>query len=118
MIDKLKNCPNCAGILNEAGRCTYCGSKVYDFLSVNFSEREMPSEKTYIRIKSNGKIILAPIQVNTMGITVTNNDLYADSLDGSHYIYRCAPKTEIDLNLRVTGDMIQIDEEVLNDGRL
>ena len=43
MINQLKNCPNCAGILNEAGRCTYCVSKVYDFLSINFSEREMPS---------------------------------------------------------------------------
>ena len=111
MIDKLKNCPNCAGILNEAGRCTYCGSKVYDFLSINFSEREMPSEKTYIRVKVDGKIILAPIQVNTMGITVSSNDLFADSLDGGHYIYRAKPTTEIDLNLLVIGDMIQIDEE-------
>lgn len=111
MINQLKNCPNCAGILNEAGRCTYCGSKVYDFLSINFSERGMPSEKTYIRIKSNGKIILAPIQVNTMGLTVKCDGIYADYYDDGHYIHRCTPKTEIDLNLLVTGDMIQIDEE-------
>lgn len=36
MIEKLKNCPNCAGILDEAGRCKYCGSKVYDFLTLDF----------------------------------------------------------------------------------
>lgn len=114
MIDKLKNCPNCAGILNEVGRCTYCGSKVYDFLTINFSEKEIQREKTYIRIKSNGKIILAPIRVNTMGITIQSNDLYVDSFDG-HYTYHAMPTTEIDLNLIVTGDMIQIDEEVLNE---
>ena len=114
MIEKLKNCPNCAGILNEAGRCTYCGSKVYDFLTINFTGREIPSEKTYIRIKSNGKIVLAPIQVNTMGVTVKCNDIYADYCDGHHIqIQRCTPTTEIDLNLRVVGDMIQIDEEAM-----
>lgn len=26
MIERLKNCPNCAGILDDAGRCKYCGS--------------------------------------------------------------------------------------------
>lgn len=113
MIEKLKNCPNCAGILNEAGRCTYCGSKVYDFLSINFSGREMSSEKTYIRIKSNGKIVLAPVQVNSMELTMKTNNLYADSLDGSSYVYRSTPTTEIDLNLMVVGDIIQIDEEAM-----
>lgn len=33
MIEPLKECPHCAGTLNDAGRCTYCGSKVYDFMA-------------------------------------------------------------------------------------
>ena len=45
-----------------------------------------------------------------MSMTVTSNDIYADSFDG-HYILHSTPTTEIDLNLIVTGDMIQIDEE-------
>ena len=66
MIERLKNCPNCAGILNEAGRCRYCGSKVYDFLSLDFSsDREYPTAQSYIRIKTDKKIILAPIAASS-----------------------------------------------------
>lgn len=110
MIEQLKNCPNCAGVLNEFGRCTYCGSKVYDFLNINFSSREMPSERTYIRIKINDKIVLAPVIVNTASMTMQSNTLYADSFDGS-YLINSAPTTEIDLNLMVVGDIYEIKTE-------
>lgn len=39
MIERLTNCPNCGGTLNEAGRCEFCGSKVYDFLTIDFNSR-------------------------------------------------------------------------------
>lgn len=29
-MEKLENCPNCGGILDDLGRCEFCGSKVYD----------------------------------------------------------------------------------------
>ena len=32
---KTLNCPNCGGVLNEVGECKFCGSKVYDFTSLN-----------------------------------------------------------------------------------
>ena len=69
MIEQLKNCPNCGGILNEAGSCKFCGSKVYDFLSINFSKHNMPSAKTYIRIKSGNKIYLTPIYVTNVSMS-------------------------------------------------
>ena len=37
MKERLKNCPNCGGILDDAGRCMYCKSKVYDLTDVNIN---------------------------------------------------------------------------------
>lgn len=114
MIERLKECPNCAGIINEAGRCTYCGSKIYDFLTVDFFGREMDIAKAYIRIKANGKIILAPVRFTNAELTIKSDDNYFDYYDGK-YMQRGRPTTEIDLHLMVMGDMIQIDEEAENE---
>lgn len=57
MIEPLKNCPNCGGTLEDSGRCRFCGSKIYDFVNVDFDHRT----PTYIRIRNNGKIITAPV---------------------------------------------------------
>lgn len=53
MIEALKNCPNCGGTVNEAGRCEFCGSKVYDFT-------EEPHY--HIRIKVDDKIVLEELK--------------------------------------------------------
>ena len=111
MIERLTNCPSCGGTLNEAGRCEFCGSKVYDFLSINFDHTYCPSAKTYIRIKSNGKIILAPVVIKTTRIDIRPSSamLECADFDGSRYIPApCYP--EINLDLMVIGDMIQIDK--------
>lgn len=109
-IEQLKNCPNCAGILNESGRCTYCGSKVYDFLNIDFSSRAVPSAKTYIRIKAGDRIILAPVLVDSASMTTEMNTCYADTFDGFGKYVRTAPTTSIDLRLRVVGDVYQMCE--------
>ena len=110
MIERLTNCPSCGGTLNEAGRCEFCGSKVYDFLSINFDHTYRPSAKTYIRIKSNGKIILAPVIVNNASIEARVGEVAASTLgEGTRYIHS-SPCIDIELNLAVVGDMIQIDE--------
>lgn len=110
MIEKLKNCPNCGGTLNEAGRCRFCGSKVYDFLSINLDHTYRPSAKTYIRIKSNDKIILAPIIVNNARIETHVGEVVATTLGtGTKYI-PSSPSIDIELDLAVIGEIMQIDE--------
>lgn len=110
MIEKLKNCPNCGGTLNEAGRCSFCGSKVYDFLSINFDHTYHPSAKTYIRIKSNGKIILAPVIVNNSRIETRVSEVVASTLGtGTRYIHS-SPSIDIELDLAVIGEVVQIDD--------
>lgn len=111
MIERLKNCPQCAGILNEAGRCEFCGSKVYDFLTIDFNERNMPSAKTYIRLKVGGKIVIAPVVVNTARIDIRSNSALecASLMEGARYISApCYP--EIELDLIVIGDTIEVDD--------
>lgn len=115
MIERLTNCPNCGGTLNEAGRCSFCGSKVYDFLSINFDHTYRPSAKTYIRIESNGKIILAPVIVNTARIETRVGEVAATALGtGTRYI-PSSPCIDIELDLAVIGDIIQIDDKGDND---
>lgn len=111
MIERLTNCPNCGGTLNEAGRCEFCGSKVYDFLTIDFNSRTMPSAKTYIRLKVDDKIVIAPVVIDGARIDIRPNSmLECAALDGClRYIPApCYP--EIELDLMVIGDMTQIDE--------
>ena len=110
MIDRLKNCPHCAGVLNEAGRCEFCGSKVYDFLTIDFNEPNMPSAKTYIRLKVNGKIVIAPIIVDTLSATMNPPSMdYAINADTLEYVRTpCYPTLNIDF--MIIGNVIQIDE--------
>lgn len=110
MIDKLTNCPNCGGYLNDSGRCEFCGSKVFDFLSIDFGSRNMPSAKTYIRIKSNGKVYLAPVIVGGVNIKFPNDILYCDSISGeSGYIqHRSYPNYNVDFI--GIGEAIMIDK--------
>lgn len=112
MIERLTNCPSCGGTLNEAGRCEFCGSKVYDFLTISFDYRQMPSAKTYIRLKVGNQVVIAPVIIHTAKIDIRPNStmLECADFDGSRYIPApCYP--EINLDLMVIGDMIQIDEE-------
>ncbi len=115
MIERLTNCPSCGGILNEAGRCEFCGSKVFDFLTISFDRREMPSAKTYIRLKVGNRVVIAPVVINTARIDIRHDSvLECADFDGSRYIPApCYP--EINLDLMVIGDMIEIDEEGDND---
>ena len=111
MIDKLTNCPNCGGALNEAGRCRFCGSKVYDFLTIDFNGRNTPSEKTYIRLKIDDRIVLAPVRVNAMQIDVRSECVDCSSLDGN-YVRLVSPSyPRYKVEFMVIGDVIYLDEK-------
>lgn len=112
MIEKLKNCPNCAGILDEGGRCKYCGSKVYDFLTLDFDRGGYGASsdaKTYIRVKTNGKIMLLPIiYVNNASITISPSiDTYM--CDRGTYLMRRNPYIDMELHF-CCGDMVSVEE--------
>lgn len=67
---KLKNCPNCGGILDDTGRCMYCKSKVYNLTDVNI---DMDTRDILLfKIRTNGndvyfsaKPVHAEIELNT-----------------------------------------------------
>ena len=65
MIERLKNCPNCYGVLDDSGRCKYCGSKLYDFCDIDVKS----PTKNYLRIKTNKGIITAPVMADTVNLT-------------------------------------------------
>lgn len=112
MIERLKNCPNCAGILDEAGRCKYCGSKVYDFLTLDFDPRgsSTPNAKTYIRVRSNGEITLLPIlYTGSASITITPDIAYAVDVTGKSHVMCSRSTIELDLHC-VCGDMVSVEE--------
>lgn len=53
ILERLHNCPNCGGTLQDDGKCRFCGSVVYDFLGIDLDKRT----PTYIRTILDGKIV-------------------------------------------------------------
>lgn len=106
-IEKLSNCPNCDGILDDGGRCIFCGSKVYDFLTLSF---DGPRAKTYIRIKVGNKIGILPVYPQNANYTL-RNDAWADNYYDGKYIHKVnAFDAELDVNFRVFDDVIWYEE--------
>lgn len=68
-MEKLKNCPNCGGLLDDFGSCQFCGSKVYDLCDIDVRYRSAHKGRTYLRILTDNQIILAPVITNTISIT-------------------------------------------------
>ena len=84
-IEKLKNCPNCGAILDDLGRCKFCGSKVYDLFDVDVTDNR---GGTYIRIKTSNGVIVAPIR--------------------THYVdveFACDAYPTMTVNFVITGDI-------------
>ena len=114
MIEKLTNCPQCGGILDEAGRCEFCGSKVYDFLTIDFNNREYGvSAKTYIRVKYNGKVVIAPVVVDSMRMDLQNSLETSYFADKPHMTRITYPVFH--LNFDVIGDMIEVEDPVVEE---
>ena len=109
-IEKLKNCPNCAGILDEVGRCKYCGSKVYDFLTLNFNGG-MGNAKSYIRIRSGKMIQLIPITY-AIGASFKVEPVFCSLMDTSNFEYRVSrpPRIEAEISFICDGEIIEYED--------
>ena len=107
-MEKLHNCPNCGGYLNDSGRCEFCGSKVYDFVNVDFDD----NTKTYIRVRYQGRIVLMPVIFSTCRYNIMKNPISTADIDASAWRY-IVPTTEIEgtLDFYVVGDVITEKEE-------
>jgi hypothetical protein len=97
-MERLRNCPNCGGYINDGGRCDFCGSKIYDFVALDL---EKPS-KTYLRVKVKGKIYLWPVVFNVAEITTKANDL---NIEG-YCNYVTNYETTGSLEFKIVGDII------------
>lgn len=86
-MDRLHNCPNCGGYLNDHGRCEFCGSKVYDLCDIDLAldSKKFP-KKTYLRIKTDKGIWTVPVYANCMSVSTPTS--YVDSTLGltSNYV--------------------------------
>jgi hypothetical protein len=94
MIDKLHNCPQCGGVLDDLGRCEFCGSKVYDFCDIDIRGNR---NRTYIRIRTDNQIILAPVIASEVSFTHSYNEC-----------------SEISVKFYVVSNIMQIEKEAGN----
>ena len=101
-MEPMKNCPNCGGTLQDDGRCRFCGSKVYDFVAVDFDEHR----RTYIRIRSGGKIITCPVIFHTANINITSTEITTDDVLGlTPFTIPCCRRSGA-LEFDIIGDTI------------
>ena len=107
IIERLHNCPNCGGTLQDDGACRFCGSRVYDFVSIDL-ENYKP---TYLRIRREGKIIIMPVRFDTVSTKWYANDpvLY---FDNNPYIAMGYTMPTGELSFTVVGDTIVEDTKV------
>ena len=107
IIDRLHNCPNCGGTLQDDGACRFCGSKVYDFLQVDLKDYK----PTYIRMKVNGQIVIMPVRFDTASIKWSNEAPISYSDDCTYTLFEPAIPTGT-LDFTVVGDTIVEDIKI------
>lgn len=95
-MQRLKNCPNCGGILDDEGRCLYCQSKVYDLTGMRI---DMDTRDTVLlKIKYGGyDVIMKAYPVHLEANMSTD---YSDVSDwGGTTIARIAGPSRMSLNM-------------------
>lgn len=107
LIERLHNCPNCGGTLQDDGACRFCGSRVYDFVSIDL-ENYKP---TYLRIRRDGKIIIMPVRFNSVFTKWSHDDTYLYSFDNP-YIPMMPVVPTGELSFTVIGDTIVEDTKI------
>lgn len=96
-MEKLHNCPNCGGTLEDDGRCRFCGSKVYDFINIDFDKYP----KTYVRIRFQDKVATMPVVFTSCQYSIGFNPI--------EYGWECMkvfPEISGTIDYRVVGKTI------------
>lgn len=110
--ERLHNCPNCGGTLQDDGKCRFCGSVVYDFLGVDMDKRT----PTYIRMKHNGRIVHFKVVFDTIEIKMSSESptLYFD--DKPTKIMKSIDTFEGSVDFTVVGGIIVEDPKITGVG--
>ena len=94
-MERLKNCPNCGGILDDEGRCMYCKSKVYDLtgMKIDLDNRDIVLFKVYLK---GHEVIMKGYPTNvSMNMNYEYNDVYG----GNAHLSRFATGTNMTCNM-------------------
>lgn len=111
-MDKLHNCPNCGGYLNDRGRCEFCGSKVYDLCDIDLAlDPKKSLQKTYLRIKTDQGIWTVPVYADSFSISRSSDCI--DSTLGLTSDYVSSPSLpEIELHFIQANEGIYEKEDL------
>lgn len=98
-MERLKNCPNCGGVLDDTGRCMYCKSKVYDLTDINI---DMDSNDIMLmKVKHRDQIMI--MKVHPVNMSVEIKPLYDNFMVMDctrHMIYM---GNDVTINLELKG---------------
>lgn len=107
LIERLHNCPHCGGTLQDDGACRFCGSRVYDFVSIDL-EHYKP---TYLRIRRDGKIIIIPVRFNSV-FTRWDKDYTCLYAFDTPFVAMSPVAPTGELSFTVVGDTIVEDTKI------
>ena len=92
-----ENCPNCGAPIKD-DVCTYCGTLIYDFATIDLNQPR------WVKLKLNNKIVTVRAMLTNMKVTNMNSIPTTFYEDTSIYVYRQPPGYEIDLHMVVMPD--------------
>lgn len=110
--ERLHNCPNCGGTLQDDGKCRFCGSVVYDFLGIDLDKRA----PTYIRMRHNGRIVHFKAVFDSIEIKMSSESptLYMDNVLTK--IVKSIDTFEGSVDFSVVGGIIVEDPKITGVG--
>jgi hypothetical protein len=111
-MNRLHNCPNCGGYLNDHGRCEFCGSKVYDFCDIDLAfDVTQPTKLTYIRMKTKDGIWTVPVYAQCCDISYKPETCPSETFGYPYHYMRTFTYPEIDLHFIATGEGVYEKED-------
>ena len=76
--ERMHNCPQCGGTLQDDGKCRFCGSTVYDFLGIDMDNQS----PVFIRMKHDGRIVHFKVRITSVNLHMFQPEpaiLYSDN---------------------------------------